>query len=434
MDAEVKQNKKSDPKGYDKAPPADKYLWAIYIALCVISIVEHYSAASSVVSSNNIIGPLMKQCIHLGLGFVVVYVVQRIPYNKFVYIIPLFALMSIILAFLVLFVGTERNNALRSIDIGFMELQSAEFVKISAISMLSLVLARTQLKDKRGVSNMGVWISIAIVLVFSALLITQGLTNTILLVSICISLMIIGGMQVKKLGIVFLVFILLGGGYFGLKMISTPKKENVENVAGKSGTVDRVNEVFLPRVKRWFGGEDSIKKWDRKITRFNRQEQYSYFAQANGGPFGVGVGNSREAARLSLAFSDYIYAIIIEEWGLIGGIVVLVLYLSLLGRAAGIASQCTRAFPMFLVLGMALYITFQALFHMAIVSGVFPVSGQPLPLISAGGTSILISSLAIGVMLSVSRFASRKKSDKNDIKKEVSALPDDVRAENPSQL
>ena len=281
---------------------------------------------------------------------------------------------------------------------------------------------------------MGVWISIAIVLVFSALLITQGLTNTILLVSICISLMIIGGMQVKKLGIVFLVFILLGGGYFGLKMISTPKKENVENVAGKSGTVDRVNEVFLPRIKRWFGGEDSIKKWDRKITRFNRQEQYSYFAQANGGPFGVGVGNSREAARLSLAFSDYIYAIIIEEWGLIGGIVVLVLYLSLLGRAAGIASQCTRAFPMFLVLGMALYITFQALFHMAIVSGVFPVSGQPLPLISAGGTSILISSLAIGVMLSVSRFASRKKSDKNDIKKEVSALPDDVRAENPSQL
>lgn len=89
---------------------------------------------------------------------------------------------------------------------------------------------------------------------------------------------------------------------------------------------------------------------------------------------------------------------------------------------------------MLLVLGMALYITYQALFHMAIVSGVFPVSGQPLPLISAGGTSILVTSLAIGVMLSVSRYASRKKSDKKAIKKEAIALPAEVRAENPSQL
>lgn len=434
MDAETKNNKKPVSKGNDKIPPADKYLWAIYILLCVMSIVEHYSAASSVVSSTNIIGPLMKQCFHLGTGFIIVYFVQRIPYNKFVYGIPVFALLSIILAILVLLVGTERNNALRSINLGFMELQSAEFVKFSAISMLALVLSFTQLKDKKGISNAGMWVSILVVLVFSGLLITQGLTNTILLVSICVSLMIIGGMQIKKLGIVFLVFILLGGGYFGIKILAAPKKANVENVAEKTGTIDRVTQVFLPRIKRKFGGEDSIQKWDRKITRYNRQEQYSYFAQANGGPFGVGLGNSRESARLSLAFSDYIYAIIVEEAGLLGGIFVLIVYLALLGRAAAIASQCNIAFPMLLVLGMALYITFQALFHMAIVSGVFPVSGQPLPFISAGGTSIWVSSLAIGVMLSVSRFATRKKSDTKDKKKEVSALPEDFSAENPSLL
>lgn len=434
MDAEYKPNKKPDLDMQEKTPPADKYLWAIYIALCVISIVEHYSAASSVVSSTNIIGPLMKQCAHLGLGFIVVYLVQRIPYNKFVYATPLLALGAIILAILVLLVGTERNNALRSLDLGFMDLQSAEFVKIAAVSMVALVLSRTQLKNKKGVSNAGIWISLGVVLLFSGLLITQGITNTILLVSICISLMIIGGVQFKKLGIIILVFIALGGSYFGIKILTAKNAQPTQvegKVAEEGGTVDRVLEVFMPRLLRW---NDTIPKWEQEITKHNRQEQYSYIAQANGGVFGVMPGNSREAARLSLAFSDYIYAIVIEDLGLIGGIVVLALYLSLLGRAAGIASQCTRAFPMLLVLGMALYITYQALFHMAIVSGVFPVSGQPLPLISAGGTSILVTSLALGVMLSVSRYASRKKSNKKDINKEVSALPEDVRAENPSQL
>jgi cell division protein FtsW len=146
-------------------------------------------------------------------------------------------------------------------------------------------------------------------------------------------------------------------------------------------------------------------------------------------------GNSRETSRLPLAFSDYIFAIVIEDLGLVGGVFVLILYIFLLFRAGGIASQCTRAFPAMLVIGMALYITFQALFHMGIVSGLLPVSGQPLPLISAGGTSILITSLAIGVMLSVSRFATRKgTAQKRDINQEISALPENVRAENPSQL
>ena len=104
------------------------------------------------------------------------------------YATPLLALGAIILAILVLLVGTERNNALRSLDLGFMDLQSAEFVKIAAVSMVALVLSRTQLKNKKGVSNAGIWISLGVVLLFSGLLITQGITNTILLVSICISL------------------------------------------------------------------------------------------------------------------------------------------------------------------------------------------------------------------------------------------------------
>ena len=123
-----------------------------------------------------------------------------------------------------------------------------------------------------------------------------------------------------------------------------------------------------------------------------------------------------------------------EELGLAGGLFVLILYLWLLARASAIASRCSRAFPALLVIGMALTIVFQALFHICIVTGVIPVSGQPLPLISKGGSSILVTSVAFGIMLSVSRFAVRTGSKKKDIKNEIEVLPEEIRAENPTQL
>ena len=114
-----------------------------------------------------------------------------------------------------------------------------------------------------------------------------------------------------------------------------------------------------------------------------------------------------------------------------GGIIVLVLYLWLLARAGRVANRCQTAFPALLVIGMAVFIAFQAIFHMAIGTGVFPVSGQPLPLISKGGTSILITSVALGIMLSVSRFAARK-GRRAEIKEELKELPDEMSAENPT--
>ncbi|MDE6176158.1 MAG: FtsW/RodA/SpoVE family cell cycle protein, partial [Paramuribaculum sp.] len=160
---------------------------------------------------------------------------------------------------------------------------------------------------------------------------------------------------------------------------------------------------------------------------------HGYMAQANGGFWGVLPGNSRETQRLPLAVSDYIYAVIVEEWGLIGGIGVLILYLWLLGRASSIASRCNQRFAALLVIGMAVMIVLQALFHMAIVTGVFPVSGQPLPLISKGGTSILVNSMAFGVMLSVSRYGihTGRKQDERD---ERESLPESLRSANENIL
>ena len=137
---------------------------------------------------------------------------------------------------------------------------------------------------------------------------------------------------------------------------------------------------------------------------------------------------------MPLAFSDFIYSIIIEDLGLFGGLFVLFLYLCLLGRASGIASRCSRAYPAMLVIGMAVMIVMQALVHMAINVGAAPVSGQPLPLISKGGSSIIITSIALGIMLSVSRYAASTRSKRQEIKQEIDALPEEIRAENPTQL
>jgi cell division protein FtsW len=262
--------------------------------------------------------------------------------------------------------------------------------------------------------------------------------------AISLSMMYIGGIQWYKLGTVLCIYavVAVGAGLYKIAgSHSEPEPTPTEMAAsGQSpmvamsdvptGNVNRTS-TWAERVKRFRG--DSIPLYDKPIDAKNRQEMYSYMAQANGGLFGVIPGNSRETARLPLAFSDYIFAIIIEDLGFVGAMFIMFLYLSLLARAASIARRCTRAFPALLVLGMAVMITFQALFHMAIVSGVFPVSGQPLPLFSKGGTSILITSLAFGIMLSVSRHAVRN-NNKQDIRNELNSLPENMRAENPTQF
>ena len=425
-------------------PPGDKYIWAIYITLCLISVVEQYSASSTMVTTNDIIGPLTDHLMHLFLGFLVIYFVQRIHYSKFILLVPILAVVSVGCAIYVMIGGDVINGAKRSFRLlGVLPVQPAELIKFTSAALIALIMSKSQLQDGKGISRKGLITTLVAIAIFGGVLIRQGTTNTIILMAISFSMMIVGGVPLKKIFAIVGVCILLVGSAIGVKLLmeKAEEKESTELMAQNSDsqiekgeTVDRFSEVLIPRLKRWWYG-DSIPKWEQKITRTNYQEQFSYIAQAHGGIVRFMPGHSRETSRLPLAFSDYIFAIVVEDLGLVGGVFVLILYIFLLFRAGGIASQCTRAFPAMLVIGMALYITFQALFHMGIVSGLLPVSGQPLPLISAGGTSILITSLAIGVMLSVSRFATRKgTAQKRDINQEISALPENVRAENPSQL
>lgn len=411
----------------------DKYIWGVYIFLIIVSVIELYSASSREVTASNVLAPIMRHGFMLLLGFGVVVGLSRVKYKVFNHGITVFALAALLIAVYVLFKGQIINGARRSMSLFGIALQSAELLKIAVVLVIARVIAFNQ--ERGGFTTFGVARCAFFVLLCSGLLFTQGLTNTLLLMGISISMMLIGGIQNRKLGIVLLIYLIIGGAGYMWKSHDKQSAAEVALIAetgkdasGEAATFNRTG-THKGRIARWLF--DSIPKYEQPITSVNRQEMYSFMAQANGGWHGVLPGNSRETARLPLAFSDYIFAIVIEDWGFMGGMLLLTAYLILLGRAGAIAAKCRSAFPSLLIMGMAVMIVLQALFHMAIVTGVFPVSGQPLPLISKGGSSILVTSIAFGIMLSVSRSAAFKDDDNAIISQEIADLPADLNAPNP---
>ena len=418
-------------------PKADKYIMAIYIAILVISVIELYSASSREVQASNVFGPIIRHGQMLLLGVVLTLGISRLHYRWLIPLTPLFVAVTVILAVYVLFKGDIINGARRSTTLLGIPIQPAELLKLAVVLLIALVMSKMQ--ERRGVKTSGVVISASFVLLCSGLLFTQGLTNTLLLMGISFAMMLIGGLQMKKFLLVLVAYGVVGGAAILVKKSNEQHYSEAEllhitetgkNFAGEVVTLER-SGTQRGRIDRWLG--DSIPKYAEPITAENRQEQYSYMAQAHGGWIGQLPGNSRETARLPLAFSDYIFAIVVEDWGFLGGMFLLALYLMLLARAGAIASRCAQPFPALLVMGMAVMIVLQALFHMAIVTGVFPVSGQPLPLISKGGSSIIATSIAFGVMLSVSRFAVQS-NNRKEINAEIMALPPDIVGENLGKL
>ena len=424
----------------------DPWIWGIYIMLIIISIIESYSASSREIAAQGLYVPIVKQCIFLGAGAVIVFLLHRYDYNKprFLYLmIPGLAVFTVLSLIYVMFFGEMINGARRAMTIipGLLTLQPAELAKLSIVTLLSYIFAKSQ--KNRDISNSGlIWSAVAVAF-YGGLMIKSGLTNTLLLIAISGSMLLIGGARLKKIGMLMIFFCVLMGCLYIIKSNNDKKVEIMQEmqvdapgagvvVENQSG-VDRKDrlrdDTWKNRLKRWWNS-DSLVYFP--ITPKNQQEMFSRMAQAHGGPIGVGIGKSRECSRLPLAFSDYIYSIIVEETGFVGGLFVLLLYLSLLGRAAMIVRRSKRVLPSLLIIGMASFITFQALFHMAINVGMFPVSGQPLPLISKGGTSIIVISVAFGVMLSVSRTIANygNKKNKADVTPEIEGLD----AINPTEI
>ncbi len=420
----------------------DWYIWGTYIVLFVVSVIELFSASSQEVRVDNIYGPIIRHSIFLVMGLVIMLALQRMHFKWLYYSIPLYVFGSLALMVLVLLVGQRINGVDRAINIAGFTILPAEFLKLAVALGIAWVLSRSQTRDpdgKHSVTHEGIYICVGLVLVCSALLFSQGLTNTLLLMSISACMMLVGGIRFKHFGYILLFYLVAGGGAMAVKALGAkdvgPTERDIQlaviNQTDTTSTADKDNRfhTWKKRMERHL----RLNKSGDPIDDDNKQEQFSYIAQARGGLHGVGIGNSRENARLPLAFSDYIFAIIVEELGAVIAIIIMVFYLFLLGRAGILAMQFKSTFPTLLVIGCALVICLQALFHICIVVGVYPVSGQPLPLISKGGTSIIATSIALGVMLSASRWAARK-SDHEAVQLELSTLPENIASDNPSQI
>ena len=425
----------------------DPWIWGIYIMLIIISIVESYSASSRVIVDEGLYKPVIKQCIFLGSGALLVIMLMRVNYNnpKFLYVmVPALAVGTVLCLVYVMKFGDMINGARRQMTIipGLLSIQPAELAKLSIVTLLSYIFAKTQ--KNRDISVTGLLWAAFVVAIYGGLMYKSGLTNTLLLIAISGSMLLIGGAQFKKILYLMLFFLVMMAAFMYIQKNNEGKEElmvemKADNPANGIVTENQDAQSKGKEVKREGMRRGRIAKWLRRdsllydpVTAENQQEMFSRMAQAHGGVFGVGVGRSRECSRLPLAFSDYIFSIIVEETGLIGGLFVLLLYLSLLGRAAMIVRRSKRVLPSLLVIGMASFITFQALFHIAINVGVFPVSGQPLPLISKGGSSIIVISVAFGVMLSVSRTIANYGNKKN--KAEDIPVIEGLDAENPTEI
>lgn len=433
----------------------DPWIWGIFIMLIVISIVENYSASSREISDKGVLYPMIKHTGFLIAGAVITFLIAKRDYNKPAFlaaIIPGLSLLTVASLVYVSLFGKVINGAQRAIYLMGFTFQPAECAKLSIVTLLAYLLAVYQ-KDK-GLTTKGLMWACVAVAVYCGLMIRSGFTNCAILMAICLTMLLIGGAQIKKIALVVTAAAVLGGCAMLIKSSGDKNDEVIQSAETEVAVItDDDNDKSAAdaaiqveeekkdpkKVDRWAMRAKRIKDWWHNdslvywaVTSENQQEVFSRMAQAHGGITGVGLGQSRECARLPLAFSDYIFSIIVEEIGFVGGFCVMLLYLSLLGRAFIIVRKCSRALPTLLIIGLASFITYQALVHMAINTGVFPVSGQPLPLISSGGTAILVMSAAFGLMLSVSRTIAVSK----DVAAQVPEpeLPAGLDAENPIQI
>ncbi len=384
----------------------DKVIWIIFLCLCLISITEVFSAASTLTyKSGDHWGPITQHSIILMVGAVVVVLMHNIPYKWFqVFPVFLYPVSVILLAFVTLMgivTGDRVNGAARWMTFMGLQFQPSELAKMAVIIAVSFILSKKQ--DEEGANPKAFKYILIITGLIVALIAPENLSTAGLLFLVVFLMMIIGRVSSRKLLYLVSIGVCVGGLAVGTIMLIPAK--TLHNTPG----LHRL-ETWQNRFKGFMLKEEiPAAKFD--IDK-DAQVAHARIAIATSHVVGKGPGNSVQRDFLSQAFSDFIFAIVVEELGLIGGILVVFLYLCLLMRAGRIAQRCERTFPAFLVMGIALLLVSQALLNMMVAVGLFPVTGQPLPLISKGGTSTLINCAYIGMILSVSRYTARLQEQK----------------------
>lgn len=371
----------------------DRIVWIVFMVLCCISMVEVFSAASTLsYKSGDYLAPITSHCITLFCGVVVVYVLHLIPY-KFFRLIPFTLLpLSALLLAVVMGMGMVADERVNGASRWLFGFQPSEMGKMSLVVTMAYLLSRFQTAD--GCSPLAFRPILLVTAVMLGLIAPENGSTALLLAAVVYMQMLIGRVLWKQLGKLTGGVVLLGALATSFIMLVPPSV--YEGVPGTHRFVTWRNRLT------GFAGSEVV-----PATKFDidgdAQVAHANIAIATSNVIGKGPGNSVQRDHLSHSYSDYIYAIVIEELGLLGGAFVLLLYIILLFRVGQIAKRCHEYFGIFLITGVGLLLVSQAMMHMMVNVGLFPVTGQPLPLISKGGTSIIINSVYIGMILSVSR-------------------------------
>jgi cell division protein FtsW len=394
----------------------DKVIWMVFFFLCMISIVEVFSASSNLTyKSQNYMGPIVFHTVTIILGAVVAVVTLNIPCRYFKLMTPFLLIITIILLLWVLATGEKTGDASRWINLFGLTFQPSEIAKGTVVLATAQILSAMQREN--GADKKAFKYILCIVVPIAMLIMVENLSTAALLCSVVFLMMFIGRVPLIQLG--KLMGVVVGLALAGLLFIMAVGNDN--NVAVDKAKTEQVSapkekgklEKILHRADTW---KSRIKKFSNKevITPDqydldkDAQVAHANIAIVSSNIIGKGPGQSVERDFLSQAFSDFIFAIVIEELGIVGASFVVLLYIVLLYRTARIASRCENNFPAFLAMGLALLLVIQAAFNMLVAVGIAPVTGQPLPLISKGGTSTIINCAYIGVILSVSRSAKKR--------------------------
>ena len=372
----------------------DPIIWGVIIVLSIFSLLAVYSATSTLAMhkmGGNSLYYLVRHGVILAFGIMIIFITHLIHYKYYSRLSQLLIGIAVVLLIITLFLGTNVNQATRWLTLpglGF-TIQTSDFAKLALIMYIARVLSMKQGEIK---SFKEAFLPVIIpVVIICVLILPANLSTAVIIFGISFLLMFIGRISIKHL---------LASG--GVAVLLLALFITVGTLVKKEG---RIN-TWKNRIENYFekGGEE------------NYQSQQAKIAIATGGLFGKNPGKSVQRNFLPNPYSDFIYAIIVEEYGLIiGGIPILLAYLFLMFRAGVIVRKCDRTFPAFLAIGLTLMIVVQAMVNMSVVVGIFPVTGQTLPLVSMGGSSMLFTSIAFGIILSISRNLNETEPDEEEV-------------------
>ncbi len=380
----------------------DKVIWALVILLTLVSLLAVYSATGSLAYKNykgNTEIYLFKQVAFILAGIMVIYFAHLVNYTFYSKAAQIAFLISLPLLFYTLFFGVKMNEGSRWIRLPLinMTMQTSDFARLALFMYLARLISKKQ--DVIKSFKKGFLPIIAPVAITCALIAPANLSTALLLGASCLLLMFIGRVSTKHLlmtiGVALIPIVFL----ISAAVIRHGKEKNEDAVVATK----KSSSTLFGRVDTWIGRMESFIYGSKDIDEGAYQVNQAKIAIAKGGMFGVGPGNSTTRDYLPQAYNDFIYAIIMEEYGLIGGAFIMFIYLVFLYRCIRIYKRCPYAFGAFLALGLSFTLAIQAVANMAVTVNLFPVTGVTLPLVSMGGTSFIFTCLAIGIILSVAR-------------------------------